>query len=173
MRFLKLALLGSIFALNGCNPALNWREVRVGADASLKALLPCKPEQASRPITLAGHGTDLHLQGCEAQGMLFAVSWVNLAAPVDVQAAQAQWQAGMVASLRAGSVQTSAFTIGGASPTPALRVIASGAKPDGQPVQAQGVWLVRGRQVFHAAMYGPTLAPEAVEAFFSGIEISP
>jgi hypothetical protein len=174
MRFFKLALLGCILTLSACSPALNWREVRMGPDASVKALLPCKPDQASRPIALAGQNVELHMQGCEAAGMLFAVSWVSIQESGRAQEAQTQWQAGMLSSMQARSVQALPINFKGATgPGQAVRVMASGTKPDGQPVQAQGLWLVRGNQVFHAAMYGEALASDAVDAFFSGIELQP
>ena len=172
MRFLKRALLGGILTLNACSPALNWRELRVGPQASVKVLLPCKPDQASRSIMLAGQSVDLHMQGCEAADMLFAVSWVSLPEPARAQEAQAQWQAGMLSSMQARAVQTVPVMFKGAT-GPAVRVTASGVKPEGQPVQAQGVWVVRGNQVFHAAMYGEAFTADAADAFFSGIEFQP
>ncbi|MFZ3118274.1 MAG: hypothetical protein WA159_08145, partial [Variovorax sp.] len=38
-------------ALSACSPTFNWREVPVG-DAGLVAMLPCKPDRATRAMPL-------------------------------------------------------------------------------------------------------------------------
>lgn len=171
LRFIKPALLGSILALSACSPALNWRESSAGPAGALKLLLPCKPDRASRPMPLAGETVDLHMLGCEADGILFAVSWAEMKDASRTGPALAQWQAAMLAALRASTPQVQPFALKGADAQPgAVRVSAGGQRPNGGAVQALGVWFARGAQVFHAVMYADKLNADGTETFFSGLE---
>lgn len=174
LRFILPALLACILTLSACSPALNWRESPAGPDGALKTLLPCKPDRASRPQQLAGETVELHMLGCEADGLLFAVSWADVKEVNRTGPALAQWQAAMLAALQAGTPQLQPFALKGASAQPAaVRLSASGQRPDGRAVQAQGVWFARGSLVFHAVVYGERLGAEASDTFFSGIEFQP
>lgn len=173
-RFIVPALLGSILTLSACSPALNWRELRAGTDGALKILLPCKPDRASRPMPLAGQDVDLHMLGCEADGLLFAVAWADVKDVQHTGPALAQWQAAMLATLQARVPQVQPFALKGASVQPAaVRVSAGGQHADGRAVQAQGLWFARGSQVFHAVVYGERLGADVSDSFFSGIEFQP
>jgi hypothetical protein len=80
LRPLGLAMAG-LFALNGCAPATNWRELSPPEAAGLKALFPCKPEHASRSIKLEGLDNTpvkLHLLSCEADGASWALSYADM-----------------------------------------------------------------------------------------------
>ena len=65
------------FALGACSPTWNWRELRL-EHAPIRIQLPCKPEQASRRMPLAGEVVDLNMTGCATQGMTFAVTSARL-----------------------------------------------------------------------------------------------
>lgn len=171
LRLNKPVLLGVILALSACSPALNWRASHAGPDGALNFLLPCKPDHASRPLPLAGETVELHMQGCEADGILFAVSWAELGDASRSAPVLAQWQAAMLATMRAEVPQTQLFALKGADVMPAaMRVRASGRRANGSVVQAQGVWFARGTRVFHAVMYADKLDENAAETFFSGFE---
>ena len=45
--------------------------------------------------------------------------------------------------------------------------------PQGRPVQSRAVYFAKGTQVFQAAVYGPRLPDEALDAFFAGLQLSP
>ena len=64
----------TLAALQACTPALNWRQVQL---QDLKARLPCKADTATRPVPLAATPLDLQMMGCEADGALFAISYVR------------------------------------------------------------------------------------------------
>ena len=49
-------------AASACSPTFNWREVRA-EPASLKVLLPCKPDKGSRRGPLGGRDVDLAVLG--------------------------------------------------------------------------------------------------------------
>ena len=71
--------------LAACSPALNWRSVALDG-AALTATLPCKPDQATRTVELAGAPVELSMVGCDADGATFAVSHAALADPAQVGA---------------------------------------------------------------------------------------
>jgi hypothetical protein len=164
-------LAAASLALVACSPTLNWREVRVG-DADLKAMLPCKPDRASRRMAMAGHEVDMQMVGCEAGGALFAVSVVDLVDAGRVAQLQPQWQQAMLQAMKADpGASTGVYSLKGAdaSPTP-VRLSARGQRPDGSAVQAQAVWFARGTRLFHAAVYAERLNADMVDPFFSGFE---
>ena len=166
-------LLASCLMLAGCSPTLNWREVRLAASA-LKVLLPCKADQGSRPVELAGQLVELQMVGCEAGAALFAVSHVELKDSSRMAEIQAGWQTAMLAAMAVKEpevpVQRTAFELkGAAAQPPAVRLQAQGRRPDGRAVMAQAVWFSQGTHLFHAVVYAERLGPAATEPFFAGL----
>ena len=86
--------------LAGCSPALNWRTVPL-PEAGLTITLPCKPDQATRTVELAGAPVALAMVGCDADGATFAVSHAALADPAQVGTALTHWRAAVLARLGA------------------------------------------------------------------------
>lgn len=112
------------------------------------------------------------MAGCEAGGVLFAVSHANLNEGGKTGAALVQWQAAMLKNLQASSSQTVSFHLQGASvSTPPVRMTATGHRQDGRAVEAQGVWFVSGAQVFHAVMYADKISPDVADTFFSSLSL--
>ena len=164
-------IVAGCLALTACSPALNWREVRLEPSA-LVAMLPCKPDQGSRSVTLAGQNLSMHMMGCEADSATFAVSYADLPDATQAAAVQAQWQTAMLGNMRATQNLQSPLNIKGVvGATGAVQLQAQGTQPDGRAVVAQGVWFIRGAQVFHAVMYAAKLNPEAADAFFTGFRL--
>ena len=93
-------IVAGCLALTACSPALNWREVRLEPSA-LVAMLPCKPDQGTRSVTLAGQNLSMHMMGCEADSATFAVSYADLPDATQAAAVQAQWQTAMLGNMRA------------------------------------------------------------------------
>ncbi|MFN4361756.1 MAG: hypothetical protein ACK4F4_13645 [Hylemonella sp.] len=167
----RYALLWLTLALAACSPSLNWREVRLGG-GDLKALLPCKPDQATRRQSLAGYDVDLTMLGCEAGGGLYAISVVELATPMQAHPVQAQWQTNLLATLQAQGAQRQPFAIRGAQAQPeAVRLQAVGRNAEGRALTVQAVWFTRGNRLYHAALYAERLTPEMSEPFFAGMEL--
>ena len=165
-------LLGAALLTSACSPVYNWRDVRV-PQANLKVLLPCKPDHGTRTMKLAGQDVEVVMVGCETGSVLFAVSHVDMRDESKLQAALAQWKNTMLANMRAQQgMKSSTFATDRASTQPIrVRLTASGQRPDGSAVTAQAEWLVRGTHLYHAVVYAEKLNQEAVETFFSGIEI--
>ncbi len=165
-RFLLITLTVSLF---GCSPTFNWREVRFEG-VSLKSLLPCKPDRASRQIEISGQALEMQMAGCEAGDMLFAVSYVALPDKNATQRLLAQWKAGMLQSMQVQDEKSLVF-----NPkflpdvTDALKIEAKGHRPDGTAVRAQALWFANDSNLFHAVIYAAVIPQDVAETFFSGL----
>lgn len=167
----------ALMLLAGCSPALNWRSVPL-PDAAITITLPCKPDQATRQVELAGAPVELSMTGCDADGATFAVSHAALSDPAQVGAALTHWRAAVLANLGAGAAAAAdkPYTPQGVLPVPqSVRTTLQGWRADGSPVVAQGVWFARavGPQVrlYHAVVYSPKSRPEVANQFFAGLAL--
>ena len=172
LRYVVLLLVGITLLVNACSPVYNWREISLPG-AGLKLLLPCKPDRGHRTMSLAGQELEMQMAGCEADSALFAIAHVDLGDSGKTEAAMKQWKTVMLGNMQAQeSVQLSGFMTQGASTQPQpLRLAAQGRRQDGSAVAAQGVWFARGAHLYHAVVYADKLNQEAVDTFFSGIEL--
>ena len=165
-RFLLITLTVSLF---GCSPTFNWREVRLEG-VSLKSLLPCKPDRASRQIEISGQALEMKMAGCEAGDMLFAVSYVALPDKRATQRMLAQWKAGMLQSMQVQDEKSLVF-----NPkflpdvTDALKLEAKGHRSDGTAVTAQALWFANDSHLYHAVIYAGVIPQDVAETFFSGL----
>lgn len=167
--FVAMTLTG-VGLIAACSPALNWREVRVMPTA-LKAMMPCKPDKAMRPVPMAGRQVDLEALGCEAGGATYAVLFADIGDASRAGEALGQWKAATLANLRSGSPREIAFYPPGALRLPqSLQVVAGGQRSDGSAVQSQAAYFAQGRHVFQAVIYANQVKPEAAEPFFSGLK---
>lgn len=170
MHRLPVAVLLGI-AATACSPTFNWREVRA-EPTPLKALLPCKPDKASRPVPMAGREVQLQVLGCEAGGATFAVLHAELGEPGRSGEVLAQWQQATLANLRASGSQSAAFVPPGALALPqSVRVSASGRRADGSAVRSEAAYFARGTQVFQAVIFADEIRPEWAQAFFGGLAL--
>lgn len=164
-----------VVAMLGCSPALNWRTVR--ADRSpLQMLLPCKPDQAQREVTMAGQPLTLSMLGCDAGGATFAVSHVLVADTARAATVLAFWKTAVLAHLHAADIQETSFAVPGGWQAPqSLRVRASGRGADGASLALQAAWFARvdaaGVHLFHAVMVAQRPMPEAAETFFTSLAV--
>lgn len=175
---MKWTLTGAaaLLLLAGCSPALNWRTVPL-PEADLTVTLPCKPDQASRTVELAGAPVELNMVGCDADGATFAVSHAALADPAQVGAALTHWRAAALARLGAGAAANAKdmpYAPRGALSLPqSVRTVAQGQAPDGRAVTAQAVWFARAAgsevRLYHAVVYSPKPRPDVADQFFAGL----
>lgn len=160
-----------LLTLPGCSPTFNWRELRVDG-TPLLALMPCKPESASRPVPLGGTSappTELHMHSCEAAGLRFAVAWADVGQAAQVPPALAAWRTASLLAIRATGTDWP-VKVAGADAVQGVQ--AQGSNPQGQPVQTRAGYFARGTQVFQVAVYGQPLPDEALDAFFGGLQLS-
>lgn len=167
-------LAALLLGASACSPTFNWRELRVDG-TPLLALLPCKPESATRPVPLGGASaapTDLHMHSCETAGLRFAVAWADVGQPAQVASALAAWRSASLQAIRVAPAAAGDWPVQLVGADPVQSVQAQGTDPQGQPVQTRALYFARGTQVFQAAVYGPRLPDEAVDAFFAGLQLS-
>ncbi len=164
-----LALVASAVA---CSPALNWRVVPL---QELVTLLPCKPDHAERKLTLGALDVTLRMSGCEAAGALYAISHVQVADVAQLQATYHVWRQATLAAMQATAVpilppQPASPAIGHAKMALHPEKL-DGKSPDGSAVQAQLLWLTKGRDIYQVAVYGTKLRPEMTELLFSELSL--
>lgn len=173
-RFGLIWICASLVGLVACNPTFNWREAHWAHDTVLKVMLPCKPDQGSRPMAVADQTLTLHMMGCEAGGTLFAVAVVDVSTTPHAIEVQRQWQHAMLGNMQAavapGSFKQEAIVIRGASDQPSpLRIQAHGKWQDGRALSAQALWFSRGGRLYHAAIYADKLDIDVTQTFFEGL----
>ena len=164
--------------LVGCSPAFNWRDVLIG-DGGLIALLPCKPDRATREVVLAGESVAVQMVGCEAGGVMFTVAQASARDVAQASAWQVAWQAAMLTKLQAGAPGEAGFAVRGAAAVPApLRLRATGNDAAGQRVTTQAVWWAQagtpGRpqvRLYQAVVLGQPQDAEAAGTFFEGLRL--
>jgi len=174
-------LLLSSCALAGCSPELNWRDVRA-SDTRLQALMPCKPDLATRRVPLAGQPVEMHLSGCDAAGATFVIGWADV--PVSrLGMAMGDWQDATLERIgvRSGPDAPAGRAFvppGGIALPQALRLRAEGRAPDGSALPIQAAWFASagdatgtGPQVMFAAIYREPVQHEAADTFFAGLHL--
>ncbi|TSE34397.1 hypothetical protein Tfont_02664 [Tepidimonas fonticaldi] len=177
-----VALLTALLA-SACSPALDWRTVRQEA-TPLTAVLPCKPERATRDVPLRGPQqplVTLHMLSCEAAGHTFAVAAVRLP---DAWPA-GEGPAGWIDDWQRASWATLQLQPGPDGVPPGWAAVpcvtrgatvqrcwrGPGRTPAGAPVQAELHWASDGRWLAQVALYGPGLSPDAHETYFGGLAL--
>lgn len=168
-RFLAATALLGAGLLAACSPTFNWREVRAEPTA-LVAMMPCKPDAATREVPMAGRRVALTVLSCEAGGATFAVLFADIGDPVRLGEALAHWKAATLANLRATASRETPFRPAGALALPlSVQVVAAGLRPDGSKVENHAAYFARGSHVFQAVIYAGQLKPEQSETFFAGL----
>ena len=192
MRRLFYALFLALFVtLTACTPALDWREVRfegampASQASQLNAVLPCKPDRATREQTVGGQKVQLSMMGCKAAGATFTLSRLVLATPASAPQVLSAWQAASLGLPAGAKVTTQPIKILGASawpPAVQTPVPSAGASVDAAMKSAkmsgQIVWFAQTADaelvLYQAAIYGSdtaALGSEAATTFFESLRL--
>ena len=172
-------LCGATVWLVACSPTFNWREVSL-APAEWKALLPCKPDRASRGVPLGGETLEVQMAGCEAGNATFAVAHARAANLAQADAWLAAWRAGTRAQWQAatgGQITEAAVVMPRAAATPApWQIDVRGPGPDGAPTEARVRWFAHAQRdgavvIYQATVLGKPSADDAVGTFFDGLRL--
>ena len=156
-------------ALAGCSPVLDWREVRLKAEA-MTLLFPCKPKSQSRTLALGGRQVSMTLHACSAGDAAYAVSAADVGEPDRVAPALAQMAEAARRNLGGSASPLAPLRIPGVMPQlQAQRLLMQGHLPDGSAVQEQVVVFSRGTHVYQASMIGAFLDAEVLETFFGSL----
>jgi hypothetical protein len=171
MRIAIVSLCLATAVLGSCSPRLDWRQVQ-DEDTDLQFLLPCKPERATRSIALPGQrALALRMVGCETAGALFAVSLTELDDEATVAQIWAAWPQAVQKAMQAEGAQEAVFKTPGLMRADRLmQQKAKGQTADARPVQAEWMWVARGKRLVHMAIYAERLGPESSEPFWEGLK---
>jgi hypothetical protein len=173
-RFAALAAAAAL-ALAACSPTFNWREVPVGDDG-LVALLPCKPDRASRGLPLGSESVAVDMAGCEAGGATFAIAHARAASAAQAETWLRAWQAATRQQLGGAPTTESAASVPRAAPTPASARLATAAPAtDRKAPHLQVLWFAAhgpgGWALYQATVLGAPSAAEASQTFFEGLRL--
>lgn len=163
-----MALLVSA-ASAACSPTFNWREVPVG-DAGLVAMLPCKPDRATRSLPLGSASVAVEVVGCEAGGATFAVAHARAADAAQAEAWLNAWRAATRAQLADARPTETPATLPRAALQPApVRLDGSG------QAHAHLLWFAQTRaggvSLYQATVLGRPSAADAVATFDEGLRL--
>jgi hypothetical protein len=161
----------AVIGVAACSPTFNWRELRPES-APLEALMPCKPESATRPVPLLGAPIPLHMYSCEAGGLTFAIAWAELAEAEQVGAALNQWQAASLAAIQIKPTDRERYepwAVKVAGAAGAQGVKAQGLDHRGQMLLSQMAYFGKDRKIYQAAIYGDKIDDTVSGTFFEGL----
>lgn len=158
----------------GCNPALNWRDVPVGDDG-LVAMLPCKPDRATRTLALGGSASaTVQVAGCEADGATFAVAAVRALDAAQADTWLTAWRSATRSQLGAAPVSEAPAIVARAAATPApvqLDAPAAAART----IPARMLWFAQQRGtavvLYQATMLGTSSSADAWTTFTDGLRL--
>jgi hypothetical protein len=140
------------------------------AGTTLRMAIPCKPDREARPVELGGAKVELRMFHCVAGGVSFALGHAHLADPTRVPAVLLQWRRATLQGLQVRAATEAAFVPAQASALAgSVRVVVTGSRADGSPLQLQAAWFARGTDVFQGLVYGPELSPALADPFFAGL----
>lgn len=160
--------------LQGCAPALDWREVRP-AGSQVELSFPCKPSAQQRQVRLVGQAVRLELHVCSAAGHTWGLAFADVADALQLTNALVALRASAAANIAADAAsRSSPAQIPGATPNAASqRTWLTGRLPDGKAVSMQVLVFTYGTRVFQATALGESLSDEAADAFFGAIRVRP
>jgi hypothetical protein len=153
-----------------CTPTLDWREF-VPEGSGLSVSFPCRPDRHARDVMVAGAQAKMDMLVCTAGDTTFALSFMDVAEPARTSVTLAALRASAVGNVQGVTTGLTPWQIKGATPNEqSQRLSVAGRRPDGAPVQVNAAFFTRGLRVYQATVIGVQPAPQAVEAFFSGLK---
>ena len=165
--FTLSALCVLMLFLNGCDPTLNWREVR-SDDAGYTALFPAKPTSFERAVNLDGLQVMMKMTAAEADGVSFAVATAIIEDEGQRAKALTAMQTAMLRNIRGEITEKKTVNVkGGAT---AIQIHATGqAGPAGTPLVLFARFVMHESRVFQVIALGPKekLSAEAADTFLS------
>ena len=162
--------------LGACSPVFNWREVPLGGDGVF-ALLPCKPDRATRTLPLGAEPVPIEMAGCQAGGATFALARAPVTDLAQARERLAAWRAATRAQWDGATIDEQAASLPRAIAVPAPMALRA-RDPSGQRGSPQGrmLWFVHAGKsgqmaVYQATVLGEPSSAEASATFFEGIHL--
>lgn len=146
-------VLFCLVTLSACFPTFDWRDVR-GVDAPYTILMPAKPTQFSREITLADNALTMQMSACDVSGISFAVGAIKLPDPNKGPVILAAMKKGMVSNIRKSAGQDAASAQDSADSAGQERVEVEASAPNGDKLKLVGRFVIRGEWAYQVVMLG-------------------
>lgn len=169
--FSLLCALCLLLMLGGCDPALNWREVRSG-DAGYTVLLPAKPSTFERSVDLDGQQVMMRMTAAETDDANFAVATAVIADDAQRAKALSAMQTAMARNIQGEiTAQKTVMLKQGVSAVD-MRVTGKAARSR-KPVVMFARFLAHGSRVYQLIALGPPekLDAEAAETFMNSFTL--
>ena len=163
-------------ALGACSPVFNWREVPI-ADDGLVALLPCKPDRATRNLPLGGdRSVAVDMTGCEAGGATFAVAHAAADDAAQADAWMRAWRAATRSQLAGAAIVETPAALPRAAALPGAGACSRRrSSRRWRPAPAHMLWFAQQRAgkmaLYQATVLGQPSSPEARAIFFEGLRL--
>ncbi len=148
-----LAGVGLGAVLLGCSPALDWRQA--GPEhVDLLMDFPCKPQNLSQPVLLAGKRLQMTMTGCEAAHMTFALAHADVGEPALVAPALAELHRAALGNISARVLAQRAASVhhADAGLGEAVELDLAGQAPRGAGLREHVLLFAQGTQVFQATV---------------------
>lgn len=183
MTFLSLGRAAAMaataaFLASACSPVFNWREVPIGGEAELVALLPCKPDRAQRDIRLGDQSVAVTMIGCEAGGATFAVAQAGATDAAQAQSWLSAWHNQARAQWTGASIEEHVAVVPRAAAVPAPLQFQASSQPGTQSTgqQVRQLWFAHRQRngtvsLYQATVLGTPSAPDAAQTFFEGMRL--
>ncbi|MBX9900736.1 MAG: hypothetical protein K2Y28_08130 [Burkholderiaceae bacterium] len=146
-------LLFCLVTLTACFPTFDWRDVR-GADAPYTILMPAKPTQFSREITLADNALTMQMSACDVSGISFAVGAIKLPDPNKGPVILAAMKKGMVSNILKSAGQDAKGAPEAVESAGQERVEVEASPPNGDKIKLVGRFILRGDWAYQVVMLG-------------------
>lgn len=160
-----------VLFLCACSPALDWREARPeGSGAVL--VLPCKPTNEARTVTLAGARVRMQIAACSVDGSTWALAHADVAEAERVTPALVAMREAAAKNVEGTAVVVGPMKVPGMTPNvQADRLHIDGRLPGGDGVGVDSGFFVKGTRVFQVTAMGKALPPDALATFFDNIKL--
>ena len=171
-----------LLLLPGCSPVFNWRDVTV--TDNLVALLPCKPDRATRTLEIPGiERISISMSGCAAGDATFAIAQAEAGSAAQAAMWLGAWKSSTRAQWPDAQLTEVVATVNGADAASGSRFTISRAaegaarKASVQFAGAEMLWFTRAVDATHVMIYqamvlGKPSADDAAATFFEGVRLS-
>lgn len=155
----------------GCNPALNWREVRSN-DAGYTVLLPAKPTSFERSVDLDGLKVMMNMTATEANGASFAVATAVITDEAQRTSALMAMQTAMTRNIQGEVTEQKTITLKNGASVIQIRATGKAAR-NGEQLVLFARFLMHGTRVFQVVALGPKdkLDAETADTFLNSFSV--
>ena len=167
-------LAGAALLFGACSPTFNWREVPIGGEGEVVALLPCKPDRARRDLPLGDRSVPVTMIGCEAGGATFAVALASADDAAQADGWLGAWKRQAHTQWAGGRIEERSAVVNHAAVAPAPWLLeAAGGR---QHQQVRQLWFAHRQRngavsLYQATVLGTPSAAEATQTFFEGLRL--